>query len=178
MQAVIDAIADGSLTATCAGVIADHKDRECVRSAIKSDIPVWVIGKSKSNQSREDYDRLIAEKIPKHTDIIACIGWMRILSPWFVRKFSNRIINVHPSLLPKHPGLNAHSDVIKSNDKTSGMTIHVVTEHVDEGPILMQKSCPVLSGDTPESLKTRVQQLEKKWYPKVLQMIENGELRW
>jgi phosphoribosylglycinamide formyltransferase-1 len=85
---------------------------------------------------------------------------------------------VHPSLLPKYPGIHAHEEVLAAKEKESGMTIHLIDEGVDTGKILMQKTCPVLPEDTVDSLKNRVQDLEKEWYPKVLQMIEEGEIQF
>ncbi len=96
---------------------------------------------------------------------------MWLLSPWFVGQWHGRIINVHPSLLPKHPGRHPHEEVIAARETESGMTIHWVDEGIDTGPIIVQKKCSVFSCDTVETLKTRVQALEKEWYPKVLQML-------
>ncbi len=94
---------------------------------------------------------------------------MFILSPWFVSRYPKKILNVHPSLLPKHPGANAHDLVLAAGETESGMTIHYVDEGLDSGQIIVQKKCSVIPGDTVESLKARVQELEKEWYPKVLE---------
>lgn len=106
---------------------------------------------------------------------------MRILTPYFVSKFKNRIINVHPALIPKYSGKDfygksVHKAVLRAGEKETGMTVHFVEEGVDTGKIILQKKCPVLPGDTPESLKERVQNLEKEWYPKVIQMFVDGKL--
>jgi phosphoribosylglycinamide formyltransferase-1 len=100
---------------------------------------------------------------------------MRILSAGFVKKFENKIINVHPSLLPKYPGmdLDVHAEVLRNKEKETGMTIHYVTEELDAGPILMQKSIPILPDDTPESLKERVQGLEKESYPEAIRLMQS-----
>jgi len=105
--------------------------------------------------------------------IIALIGWMYILSPWFVRQYPRQIINVHPSLLPKYPGLDTHRRVLGAGEKETGMTIHWVDAGLDTGPIIVQKKCPVFSYDTESKLKSRVQDLEKEWYPQVLQMLHS-----
>lgn len=132
-------------------------------------------------ETREDYDnRLhasISELLPaSNENLIACMGWQWMLSPWFVGLYRNRILNVHPALLPKYPGAHAHDLVLAANEKESGMTIHLIDEGMDTGKILLQKTCPVLPGDTVETLKARVQALECEWYPRVLEMIQQGEM--
>jgi formyltetrahydrofolate-dependent phosphoribosylglycinamide formyltransferase len=181
-QAVLDAIANGSLTATCLGLISDKEDRGCVQKARDANILVLIVEK-KEGESREDYDKRLYDQInilrtQTRTPnlVIACIGWLHILSPAFVAQWENRIINVHPSLLPRHPGLHAHEEVLASGDTESGMTIHIIDEGVDTGPILLQKTCPVYPDDTVDTLKERVQDLEKEWYPKVLQNLADGTM--
>lgn len=187
-QAIIDRIKDGSLTATCHGLVSDREDRGCVQKARAAGMPVAIVTRTKG-ESREDYDKRLhvailemhpQQKTSKPVNQLTCIaaiGWMYILSPWFIAQWKHRILNVHPSLLPKFPGAHAHEDVLAAGEQESGMTIHLMDEGVDTGPILVQKTCPVLPGDTPETLKARVQELEKEWYPRVLAMIETGEMK-
>ncbi|NOS67811.1 MAG: phosphoribosylglycinamide formyltransferase, partial [Candidatus Peribacteraceae bacterium] len=188
-QAVIDRMKDGSLTAKCLGLVTDREDRGCTEKAKAAGLPVTIVEK-KEGESREQFDRRLNEaiaqltkesRITNHDFFIAALGWMSILCPWFINQWKNRIINVHPALLPKYGGAGMYGDkvhqaVLDSGDKESGITIHLMDEGVDTGKILLQKTCPVLPGDTVVSLKERVQGLEKEWYPKVLQMIERGEL--
>ena len=184
-QAVLDCLADGSLTARCLGLLSDREDRGCVTRAKKAGLPVVIIER-KQGETREEYDRRVhAAIVSLHPlqsttyhlqPIIACIGWMFLLSPWFVARWRNRIINVHPSLLPKYPGHHPHEEVLAAGEKESGMTIHWVDAGIDTGPIIIQKKCSVSPDDTVETLKARVQELEKEWYPKVLQMVESGAL--
>ena len=113
--------------------------------------------------------------------MIAAMGWMFIFSSWFIAERRCRIINVHPALLPKFGGKgmyghHVHDAVLAAREKESGVSIHLMDEGVDTGPVLLQKTCPVLSGDTSATLQQRVQELEKEWYPKVLQMIETKEI--
>ena len=108
---------------------------------------------------------------------IAALGWMFILTPWFIQRWKDRIINVHPALLPKFGGAKMYGDrvhqaVLDSGDTESGITIHLMDEGVDTGKILLQKMCPVMAGDTVETLKERVQRLEREWYPRVLAMMD------
>lgn len=179
-QAVIEAQKRGELTAKCLGLVTDSPDRLCVDKAKAAGLPFKIVPKAKG-EPREDFDRRVQEAITAlgagADTIVAAIGWMFLLSPWLVRKWHNRILNVHPALLPKHPGAHALEEVLAAKEKESGMTIHLIDEGVDTGPILLQKRCPVLPGDTPESLQRRVQELEKEWYPRVLQMIEVGEVK-
>lgn len=192
-QAILDRIADGALTAECAGLVADREDRGCVAKAKAAGIPVVIVEKREgptspdglrgAGEPREVYDERLHEALLTlgSVDVIAAIGWMFVLSPAFIRKWKNRILNVHPALLPNYGGSGMHGDhvhgaVLKAREKESGMTIHLIDEGIDTGKILLQKKCPVLSDDTPETLKVRVQELEKEWYPKVLEMIERREL--
>ncbi|MDD5751443.1 MAG: phosphoribosylglycinamide formyltransferase [Candidatus Peribacteraceae bacterium] len=179
-QSVIEALQSGALTATCLGLVADSPERGCIEKAKAAGLPVRIVGKVKG-EPREEYDRRLDAELramgANEQTIIAAIGWMFVLSPCFVRTWHNRILNVHPALLPKYPGAHAHEEVLAAHEKETGMTIHVIDEGVDTGPILLQKRCPVLPDDTHDALKERVQELEKEWYPKVLQMIEEGEVQ-
>ncbi len=187
-EATLERIADGSLTATCLGLITDRADHGCLEVAKKFNVPVEIIERKKG-EDREQYDQQVHASILKltedkheprttnHEPLIACMGWMYILSPWFIAQWRNKILNVHPALLPKHTGAHAHENVLKSGDRISGMTIHLIDEGVDTGPMLLQKECPVEAGDTVDTLKARVQMLEKEWFPKVLQSIERGEMK-
>lgn len=179
-QSVLDRMEEGTLSSECLGLIADREDRGCVLKARAAGLPVMIVAKAK-DEDREAYDRRVADAIGRlggsDETLIACIGWLWILSPWFVSAFRNRILNVHPALLPKHPGAHAHALVLAAKDSESGMSIHLIDEGMDTGKILLQKNCPVLPDDTEDSLKKRVQELEGEWYPKVLQMIEEGEIR-
>ena len=179
-QATIEAMQKGNLTAGCLGLLTDSPERGCVEKAKAAGLPFRVVGKVKG-EPREEYDRRLDAELramgAEKQTIIAAIGWMFVLSPWFVQTWHHRILNVHPALLPKYPGAHALEDVLAAKEKETGMTIHVIDEGVDTGPILLQKSCPVFPADTHDSLKQRVQELEKEWYPRVLQMIEAGEIK-
>ncbi len=157
-------------------LLTNKKDCGAVAKAENHGVPVIFV--DPRDKKRGEYDEEISRICLEYgVDLICLVGWMRILSPRFVRAFKNRIINVHPSLLPKYPGmdLDVHAEVLKNKEKETGMTIHFVTEQVDEGPILIQKSLPVLADDTPESLKARVQTLEKIWYPEAIRMLAAGK---
>lgn len=181
-EATLQAIASGTLHAKCLGLIADRTDRGCVTVAKKFAIPVVIVEKEKG-EDRETYDQRLNAAVESLSSsshprpFLACMGWMFILSPRFVRQWRRKILNVHPALLPKHPGAHAHDLVLAAGEKESGMTIHLIDEGVDTGEILVQKKCSVFPDDTHDTLKARVQALECEWYPKVLEMIERGEMK-
>lgn len=183
-QAVLDAQKRGELTARCLGLITDVPERQCIEKAKAADLPFRIVPRA-GGETREAFDRRIHDAIlalgADEQTVIAALGWMFIFSPWFIATWKNRIINVHPALLPKHGGKgmyghHVHESVLAAGEKESGVSIHLMDEGVDTGRILLQKTCPVLPGDTPESLQKRVQELEKEWYPKVLQMVETGAI--
>ncbi len=181
LQAVIDRMQDGSLQAECLGLVTDKADRGCAAKAKAAGIPVRVVERSK-NEDRSAYairlDAALKDLgVNQHT-IVALIGWMWILPEEFVSAHS--LINIHPALLPKYGGdgmygLHVHQAVLDSGDTETGITIHPVDAGVDTGEILLQKTCPVLPGDTPETLQARVQELEKQWYPEVLAMMDSAK---
>lgn len=192
-QAVIDAMNRGELQAKCLGLVTDKPDRECISKAKAANIPFRVVQKIQA-EDREEFDKRVHDAIKSlcqdsrlpdpsaQSLIIAEMGWMWIHKPWFVTQWKNRILNVHPALLPKHGGKgmygkHVHQAVLDAHEAESGISIHIMDEDVDTGPILVQKSCSVLPDDTADSLQQRVQTLEKEWYPKVLQMIEEGTVQ-
>ena len=183
-QAVIDAIGSGASQARCLGLIADRNDRGCVSKAHAANIPVVIVERTQGEE-RGQYDRRLHEAMEslmnsgerKRDVIVACMGWMFLLSPWFVNLWKHRILNVHPSLLPKFPGAHAVEDALRAGETETGMTIHWIDEGLDTGKIVEQKKCSINPHDTVDSLKDRIQSLEKEWYPKVLQQLHCGELK-
>jgi phosphoribosylglycinamide formyltransferase-1 len=184
-QAVLEAQKRGELTANCLGLVTDSPERLCIEKAKAAGLPFTIVEK-KRGESREEYDRRLHEALlamgASAQTVLAALGWMFIFSPWFIRTWKSRIINVHPALLPRHGGKgmyghHVHEAVLDAKEEESGVTIHLMDEGVDTGPILLQKTCSVLPGDTPETLQARVQELEKEWYPRVLEMIQRNEIR-
>ena len=184
-QSTIDRLAGGSLSATCRGLVTDREDRGCIAKAEAANLPHRIVRRERG-MDRASFDERIDAAIQSLTTdsrqvIVTCMGWMFVFSEMFVREYRNRILNVHPALLPKHGGKgmyghHVHEAVLRSGDTESGITIHQIDEGVDTGPILLQKRCPVLPGDCPETLQARVQELEKEWYPQLLQMIHDGRI--
>lgn len=162
MLAIIEAIQQKKLPATIEIVISNKADAMILARARAHQLRAeWIDAKG---LSRQEFDDRVTMLLHKHNvDLVVLIGYMRILSDKFVTEWQDRVINVHPSLLPAFAGkmdLDVHRDVLLAGVKESGCTVHYVTEIVDGGPIATQKICPVLEGDTPESLKVRVQALE------------------
>lgn len=177
-QAMIEAKRAGNLRVGLACLVTNVANCGAAKKAKAAGIPVHFV--DPQDKSREDYDREVMKVLELYSvDLIALVGYMRIVGAEMVQRYQNRILNVHPSLLPKFSGgmnLDVHKAVIEAGEKETGMTIHLVTEAVDAGPILLQKKVPVEPGDTPETLKAKVQALEKEWYPKVVQQIADGRL--
>lgn len=179
LQAIIDAIRTGTLNAELCCVISNKKDAYALERARSQGFEAIYI--LQENKTREQFDKEVAAELEKrNVELICLIGYMRILSDWFVQKFRNRIMNVHPSLLPAFAGgmnLNVHEAVLKAGVKETGCTIHFVTEEVDKGPIILQKKVPVLEGDTPETLKQRVQEAEKVAYVEAIRLFKEGKIK-
>ncbi|PIZ95330.1 MAG: phosphoribosylglycinamide formyltransferase [Candidatus Magasanikbacteria bacterium CG_4_10_14_0_2_um_filter_37_12] len=174
LQTIIDAIESGELDAKIEIVISDKNDAHILERARKHNILAVYIEKFKQ-ESRKDYDKkILNEMYNKKIDLILLIGWMRILSPTFVRNYHKKILNVHPSLLPKFSGgmdTNVHEEILKAGETETGCTIHYVDEGVDTGEIILQKKCSVDLDETVESLKNKVQKLEGKAFVEVIKLF-------
>lgn len=126
-------------------------------------------------KDREAFERAMdAELRQRNIDIIALAGFMRVLTPFFVRAWAGKLINIHPSLLPKYPGTETHKRALEAADSETGCSVHIVTEGVDEGPVLGQARVPILAGDTPETIAARVLIAEHKLYPEALARFARG----
>lgn len=175
LQFIFDAIEEGELNASVEVVISNVSDAYILTRADKYGIPNFFI--SHLNNKRADFDNEISTLLKQfNVDLILLIGFMRILSEKFCRDWDGKILNVHPSLLPKYAGgmdTNVHEEVLKNRDAETGCTIHFVTADVDSGPILIQKKCSVSKNDTPESLKEKVQKLEGVAFIEVINNFNN-----
>ena len=176
LQFILDAINARTLDANVSVVISNKNDSYILKRAQKHNTPSVFI--NHKNRTREDFDSEMTMILKKHkVELILLIGFMRILSSDFCNEWSGKILNVHPSLLPKYAGgmdTNVHEEVLKNNDKETGCTIHLVTNEVDGGPIIIQKKCIVDSDDTIESLKTKVQELEGAVFLEAIPMFSNN----
>ncbi len=182
LQAIIDEMKAGKMSGIeLAIIISNKKDAYALERARNQGYKAIFI--DPKGKTRDEYDAEIARILKENgVELVCLVGYMRVLTAAFVRQFPRRIINVHPALMPKFsgPGFfggNVHEAVLKAGEKESGCTIHIVDEGVDTGEILLQKTVPVEAGDTPESLKEKVQALEKKWYPEVIRWFAEGKIR-
>jgi phosphoribosylglycinamide formyltransferase-1 len=176
LQAIIDAIGDGRLRARIAVVISNVADAYGLERAARAGIPTQVMA-HRGWASREAYDRaLVAALHEHHVDLVCLAGFMRLLSPAFVDAFPDRILNIHPSLLPAFPGVDAQKQAFDYGVKVTGVTVHVVTPELDGGPIVMQGVVGVEAGDTAETLAARILAEEHRLYPLAIQRVLEG--RW
>lgn len=176
LQAIIDAISNQQLDAEIRAVISNRADAYGLERAKKANIPVQVL-LSSATLDKKSYDVELQKIIDRYRPtLIILAGFMRILTPEFVRHFFGKIINIHPSLLPKYPGLHTHEKVIQAGDKDHGVTVHWVTEDLDAGPVIAQVKIAVDPSDTSETLKAKIHQEEHKLYPQVIQWIAEGKL--
>lgn len=178
MQAIIDSIERNDLDARISVVISNKEDAYILERARKHGIEAIYI--DHNGKTREDFDREMAEEIDKmDVDLILLIGFMRILSEWFCGHYENRIVNIHPSLIPAFEGgmdINVHEEVIKRGCRVSGCTLHFVTENVDRGPIIMQKPVMVDNDETPETLKDKVQKAEQECFIEAIRKFSEGKI--
>ena len=176
LQDVLDAIAYGELVAKVSVVISNNEKAHILDRAKNHDIPAVFI--PHRGKTREEFDNEMTAVLKNNQiDLILLIGFMRILSSEFCLEWQDRLLNVHPSLLPKYGGrvdTSVHEEVLKNGDAVTGCTIHFVTEDVDGGPILIQKKCDVVQNDTIDSLKTKVQALEGRAFIEAIQLIQKN----
>lgn len=175
LVAIVKAIQTGLLSASVEVVISNKPDALILTRSDAAGLQTVFL--DPTGLSREAYDEKTSAILKEHNvELVVLIGYMRILSDAFIAQWNGRIINVHPSLLPAHAGLMdlaVHRSVLEAGEKQSGCTVHVVTETVDDGPILIQKPCPVFSDDTPESLKQRIQILEGQALVEAIQQFND-----
>lgn len=172
LQAMIDADIE---PAEIALVFSNNPDAYALERARKHSIPLEVIS-HKGYTSREEYEKDIIETLePYNIELIALAGFMRILSPLFVRHYRNKIINIHPALLPSFPGMHAARQALDYGVKFTGCTVHFVDEGVDTGPIILQSVVKVLGGDTEDTLLERIHKEEYRIYPEAIRMIAEGK---
>lgn len=177
MQAIIDEIEAKKLDAKL--ILIANKDCGAVDRAKKHNIPYYVV--PSKNKEREAFDKEVAKLIEEHgCKLILLIGYMRYLSKWFVDKYANKIMNVHPSLLPAFAGgmdLNVHEEILKKGCKVTGATLHFVDEGADTGPIIAQRSIAVEEHDTADTLKHKVQKLEQEMLLFAIKKFMEGKIK-
>jgi phosphoribosylglycinamide formyltransferase 1 len=177
MRAILDRIAAGDLEARAALVISNEASAAGLAVARERGVPTLIID-HRDSRTREEHDRKLASALDSAGVELVCLaGYMRLLTPWFVRHFEGRILNIHPSLLPSFPGRNAARQAIEAGVAISGCTVHLVDEQVDSGPIILQEAVPVLPDDDEESLAARILQKEHILYSRAIALYFSGPLR-
>ena len=175
LQSIIDAIKVGDLAAEISIVLTDKPNVQALARAESAGIKNICVDR-KNFSSRADFEAEILKHLGG-VDLVVLAGFMRILSPEFVRKFEGRLMNIHPSLLPAFPGAHAHRDVLAYGVKISGCTVHFVDEGTDSGPIILQAAVAVFEGDTEETLAARVLEQEHIIYPRAIKLFVEGRLK-
>ena len=181
LQAIIDGIETGQVQAQIVAVISNKKDAVALERARKHGLtdlfvdPKPFVGRS---DSREAYDRALLDILHQHdVELVLLAGYMKIVTAVLVNAYANRMMNIHPSLLPSFPGLDVQKKAIDWGCKLAGCTVHFVTEGVDEGPIILQAAVPTLDDDTPDTLAARILVQEHKIYPRAVQLFAEGRLQ-
>ena len=177
LVAILDAINNKSLAAEVSIVISNREKAYILSRAKNHKVPSFFI--SHKDKTREEFDGEVTARLKQYNvQLVLLIGFMRILSPEFCLAWHDRVLNVHPSLLPKYAGgmdMNVHEEVLKNGDHETGCTIHFVTETLDGGPVLVQKRCAVETDDTIVTLKSKVQDLEGIAFIEAIQLIQNNQ---
>ncbi len=175
-EAIADSVAAGRIDASIAVVISNRPEARGLEIARRRGIPAVTI--PSKGLDREVYDRMVVAELHKHeVDLVCLAGFMRLLSGYFVREFPQRILNIHPSLLPAFPGLDAQQQALEHGVKVSGCTVHFVDEFLDHGPIVVQTAVPVRDDDTADTLSARILRQEHHIYTEAINVVLSGKWR-
>ena len=178
LQAVMDAIDAGQIDARIEAVLSNKADAFGLERAAKANIPALVL-KHTDYDSRESFDQAMISKIDQYQpDLIVLAGFMRILTADFVRHYQGRMLNIHPSLLPKYKGLHTHQRALDAGDKEHGCTVHFVTEELDGGPLAVQGKVSIEMEDSAETLQQKVHKVEHQIYPLAVELFCADRLIW
>ncbi len=177
LQAIIDGVKSGEIPAEIALVVSDNKGAFALKRARDAGIETFVLD-PKNFKSREDFDKEVLKALKKKdVKLVVLAGFMRLLSPYFIREYKNRILNIHPALLPSFKGTHGVRDAVEYGVKVSGVTVHFVDEKLDHGPIILQKAVEVKEDDTEETLWERIHEEEHKLYPEAIKLFAEGRLK-
>jgi len=176
LQAILDACQQGQINGSIAAVFSNKADAFGLERARAAGIPGHALEAAQFSD-REAFDRQLMLEIDAYgPDLVVLAGYMRILSPAFVAHYQQRLLNIHPSLLPKYPGLHTHRKAIENGDEQHGTSVHFVTDELDGGPVILQAKVPIFAGDSEEAVNARVQQQEYAIYPRVVSWFIDGRL--
>jgi phosphoribosylglycinamide formyltransferase-1 len=177
MVALIEAAKDPSFPAEIVVVVSNDPAAQGLERAAAANIPREVVDHRRFGRDREAFERALQDVLARYeTQLICLAGFMRLLTPWFVRQWEGRMLNIHPALLPAFKGLDTHARAIQAGAKTHGATVHYVVPEMDAGPIIVQGAVPVLPGDTDATLAARVLEVEHRIYPQALRLVAEGRV--
>ena len=176
LQAILDACGRGQIDASVEVVISDKSEAYALKRAREAGVRAIVLEK-KSFHTREEFDAGLAKTLKEHrVDLVCLAGFMRLLTPGLIKAFPERILNIHPSLLPAFPGLDVQRKVLEHGARFSGCTVHIVDEGCDTGPIVIQAVVPVAPDDTADTLGARILEQEHRIYPRAIQFFAEGRI--
>ena len=176
MEAILDAVDAGRIEARVGVVVSNVPSARGLERARERGVETVAL--DHRGVAREEHDRRMRDELDRRGVELVCLaGYMRLLSPFFIQSYPNRILNIHPSLLPAFPGLNAQRQALDYGVKVTGCTVHFVDEELDHGPIVLQRTVPVLAGDTEESLSARILDEEHIAYPDAVRLVAAGLVR-
>ena len=177
LQAILDRVAAGGLLVDVRTVLSDRPEAEALRRAEAAGVLIETVTPAEY-PDKAAYDDALLRAVDRHApELVVLAGFMRILGPGFVRRHLGRMLNIHPSLLPKHRGLHTHRRALEAGDTVHGCSVHFVTQELDGGPVIAQAEVPVLPGDDEAALRSRVQDREHRLYPEVIGWYAAGRLR-
>jgi phosphoribosylglycinamide formyltransferase-1 len=179
MAALIEAAKAKDYPAEIALVVSNRSDAFGLTRAREADIETAVIDSRSFGDDREAFEHALDAELNTHRIELVCLaGFMRLFTPWFVTRWSGRMLNIHPALLPQFKGLHTHRRALEAEVKRHGATVHFVSPEMDSGQIIVQDSVPVLADDTEESLAARVLEVEHRIYPEALRLVAEGRVRF
>lgn len=177
LQSILEAVAHGELSARVAVVISNKKEAQALERAARYQVPALFVDPSHF-RSREEYDAAILQQLKEYgVELVVLAGYMRLVTHTLIESYRDRIINIHPSLLPSFPGMHAHRQALEYGVRVSGCTLHFVDEEMDHGPIIAQAAVPVFEDDTEEQLSERILAEEHRLLPQILQLYAEGKLK-
>ena len=167
---------EGKLRCDIALILCDNPNALALKRAANLGLETFVIERKNFNSKLEFDEKINQKLLEKKVEAVFLAGYMRILSPEFVKNWAWRIMNIHPSLLPKYPGANSIKDAFEAKEKETGVTIHFVNEGVDSGPIILQRKVPIMPNDTLQNLEARIHEMEYQLYPEAIQLWFDGKV--
>lgn len=177
LQAIIDSVRAGHINAAIALVVSDNKEAFALQRASKAGIETLVLN-PKDFKTREEFDREIIRNLKKKgVHLVVLAGFMRLLSPYFIKEYKDRIMNIHPALLPSFKGTHGARDALRYGVKVTGPTVHFVNTELDDGPVILQSTVEVKDDDTEETLLERIHKEEHRIYPEAIRLFVEGMLK-